>query len=361
MLINGDCLEEMKNLPAKSVDLFVCDLPYGCLGAKEIKLKRVGEDAKFPSGKSMAGCSWDIKLDLGLFWEQIRRLRKNDHTPCLMFCNTRFGHDLINSNEKEFRYDLVWNKPNGVGFLSANKQPLRSHELIYVFAKKGAFYNRIDLTGDFLPYTKPIYENEGGSVYNLPKSHSRGKQAVIPSNVYNGGKPLPNTELVDNTGKRCVKSVIEPINYHGKIEGNVYDCADRKKPIERMEAREGIRCVKSVIEPINYHGLYGEKVVTHHTREGIRCVKSVIDAPNGRRKGQHPTAKPVELYKWLIERYSNEGDTVLDPTFGSGNSGLASTELKREYIGIEKDETFYNKFAMSINNGGVSNKDIPET
>ena len=313
MLINGDCLEEMKNLPAKSVDLFVCDLPYGCLGP----LKAGGGVVKQREnpGGAFGGCAWDIPIDLGLFWEQIRRLRKNDHTPCIMFCNTRFGYELIKSNEKEFRYDLVWNKPNGVGFLSANKQPLRSHELIYVFAKKGAFYNRIDLTGDFLPYTKPVYDNEGGSVYNLPKSHSRGKQAVIPSNVYNGGKPLPNTELIDNTGKRCVKSVIEPINYHG---------------------------------------LYGEKTVTHHTRENIRCVKSVIEAPNGRRKGQHPTAKPVELYKLLIERYSNENDTVLDPTFGSGNSGLASTELKREYIGIEKDNTFFNKFATSINNESIA-------
>ena len=271
MLINGDCLEEMKNLPAKSVNLFVCDLPYGCLiggGGKE-KAKR----------NTTGGCAWDIPLDLGLFWEQIHRLRKNDHTPCIMFCNTRFGYELIKSNEKEFRYDLVWNKPNGVGFLSANKQPLRSHELIYVFAKKGAFYNRIDIIGDFPAWTKPVYANEGGSCYNIK----------------------------------------------GKIEGNVYDCAERKKPIERMSAREG-----------------------------TRCVKSVIDAPNGRRKGQHSTAKPVELYKWIIERYSNENDMVLDPTFGSGNSGLASTELKREYIGIEKDNTFFNKFATSINNESIA-------
>ena len=84
-----------------------------------------------------------------------------------MFCNTRFGYELIKSNEKEFRYDLVWNKPNGVGFLSANKQPLRSHELIYVFAKKGAFYNRIDIIGDFPAWTKPVYANEGGSCYNI--------------------------------------------------------------------------------------------------------------------------------------------------------------------------------------------------
>ena len=263
MLINGDCLEEMKNLPAKSVNLFVCDLPYGCLiggGGKE-KAKR----------NTTGGCAWDIPLDLGLLWEQIHRLRKNDHTPCIMFCNTRFGYELIKSNEKEFRYDLVWNKPNGVGFLSANKQPLRSHELIYVFAKKGAFYNRIDIIGDFAG-TSQGNGNAGESVYNIK----------------------------------------------------------------------------------NYNGLYGEKAVTHHTREGIRCVKSVIEAPNGKKKGQHPTAKPVELYKWLIERYSNENDTVLDPTFGSGNSGLASTELKREYIGIEKDNTFFNKFATSINNESIA-------
>jgi DNA modification methylase len=66
--------------------------------------------------------------------------------------------------------------------------------------------------------------------------------------------------------------------------------------------------------------------------------------PNKNAKSQHPTAKPVDLYKFLIERYSNEGDTILDPTFGSGNSGLASVELKRKYIGIEKDEKFYNAF-----------------
>ena len=73
-------------------------------------------------------------------------------------------------------------------------------------------------------------------------------------------------------------------------------------------------------------------------------MKSVIEIYNKKAKGQHPTAKPVDLYKFLIERYSNEGDTVLDPTFGSGNSGLASVELKRKYIGIEKDEKFYNAF-----------------
>jgi len=259
LLLNGDCLELMKDLPDKSIDLFICDLPYGCLtgGAGKEKTKR----QKAGSTDSIAGCSWDIKIDLDKFWEQVERLMKNDHTPIIQFCNTRFGNDLMNSKPKWFRYDLVWSKPTAVGFLSANKQPLRSHENIYIFAKKGANYNRIDIEGDF------------------PKSHSKGIQPFVSSNCFNGGQPLPNTPTIDNSKSRCVKSVVE--------------------------------------------------------------------MGNKKSKGQHPTAKPIDLYKFLIERYSNEGDMVLDPTFGSGNSGRACAELNRHYIGIEKDEKFFTSYSSS--------------
>ena len=234
---NGDCLEVMKTLPDKSIDLFVCDLPYGCLdgggGKEKAKRKEKGSTGLF------AGCGWDIKIDLEKFWEQVKRLSKNDHTPVLMFCNTRFGAELIASNPDWFRYDLVWAKTNGVGFLLANKQPLRSHELIYVFSKKGAFYKRVDIEGDFKG-TSSGKGNAGGNVY---------------------GKIRQNNDE-DRTGKRCVKSVIVIANKKGK--------------------------------------------------------------------GNHPTQKPKDLYKWLIERYSNEGDTVLDPTAGSFNSVATAHELKRK-------------------------------
>ena len=257
-LYQADCLEKMKELPDKSIDLFVCDLPYGCLtggGGQEksrrrfINGKDTGTDITQKEGV-IAGCSWDIKLDLSQFWTQVKRLCKNDHTPVLMFCNMRFGMELINSNPDWFRYDLVWNKQRGVGFLSANKQPLRSHEMIFVFSKKGAKYNRVDETGE--PYFKKS-KNQVCTQYNITRTEG------------------------DNKGTRCVKSVID-----------MYNTA-------------------------------------------------------GHKGKQHPTAKPIELYKWLIERYSNEGDTVLDPTFGSCNSGKASVELKRKYIGIEKDKGFFDK------------------
>ena len=270
-ILNGDCLELMRGMPDKSIDLFVCDLPYGCLtnqpradgtegkskgglhhaagGGKERAKHRANTETA-----GMFGCSWDVKLDLNAFWTQVKRLCKDEHTPVLMFCNTKFGFDLYNSNPDWFRYDLVWNKMRGVSFLSANKMPMKSHEMIYVFAKKGASYYRKDIEGDF------------------PKSIAKNPRKTIQGDI------LPN-KLIDNTGKRCVLSIIGSDGYA--------------------------------------------------TRE----------------KGQHPTAKPVDLYKFLIERYSKVGDRVLDPTFGSGNSGRACFELGRTYTGLEKDTAFFWKYA----------------
>mgnify|MGYP003657397305 CR=1 FL=1 len=262
-IFNADCLERMKSIPDKSIDLIICDLPYGCLtgGGEEKKRRRfvngkdTGTEIKQCEGV-IAGCSWDIKINLEEFWKQVKRIRKDDHTPCLHFCNTKFGYDLIKSNEKEFRYDLVWCKSMAVGFLSANKKPLSAHENIYVFSKKGANYNRIDIEGNF-------------------------------------------------------------------------------------PAVSGVRKSTST--------QYGTKRIGVGAVEGKRCVKSWIEISNPNRKSNHPTAKPLELYKLLISRYSNEGDVVLDPTFGSCNSGAVSRELNRNYIGIEMNKEFYDKAVERFN------------
>ena len=148
-LQHGDCLELMKTLPDKSIDLFVCDLPYGCLSAARDKVPCNEADERGVRRIINTPCAWDIPIDLTQFWVQVKRLCKNDHTPVLMFCTAKFGYELIKSNEAWFRYDLVWDKGCGVGFLLANKMPMRSHELIYVFSKKGANYYRKDIEGDF--------------------------------------------------------------------------------------------------------------------------------------------------------------------------------------------------------------------
>jgi DNA modification methylase len=246
----------MKGMADKSVDLIICDLPFGCLTGGGITKIETAKNYGRKGTEGISGCPWDIKIDLELFWKEVKRIRKDAHTPCLMFCTTKYGYELIKSNEKEFRYDLVWDKSRGVSFLSANKMPMRSHEMIYVFSKAGAKYNRIDVKG--VPYT--TNGNSGSNTYSKYKS-------------------------------------------------------DRSEP-------------KTV---------------------DTRCITSVIKINNSAGKGRHPTEKPIELYKYLIERYSDAGDTVLDPTFGSGNSGLASIELRRKYIGIEKDSTFFWKAVNKLN------------
>jgi site-specific DNA-methyltransferase (adenine-specific) len=250
LLLQGDCLEIMKTLPDKSIDLFLCDLPYGCLtgGAGKERAKRTAK-----GNPGILGCAWDIKIDLTAFWEQVERLMKNEHTPIIHFCNARFGYDLIKSKENWFRYDLVWNKIRGVGFLNANKQPMRSHENIYVFAKKSATYYRKDV------------EMENAKEY------------------------------VDKRNHYIV-------------------------------------------------GIYGtKKQEPHKSPAGIRCAKSIIDISGAAKKGNHPTQKPDDLYAWLIERYSKEGDTILDPTAGSFASVFTAEKLNRKGIGIEMNEEFFKK------------------
>jgi site-specific DNA-methyltransferase (adenine-specific) len=187
-LHHGDCLELMKTLPDKSIDLFLCDLPYGCLGPhkKGGGIPREGTDGAF------GGSAWDIPIDLAAFWVQVKRLCKNDHTPVLMFCTTKFGYELIKSNEDWFRYDIVWNKMRGVGFLLANKMPLRSHEMIYVFSKKGANYTRVDVEGE--PYFKKS------------KGHTNEQYGV-------------QRVEGDNKGTRCVLSIVEYFNKAGHKKG----------------------------------------------------------------------------------------------------------------------------------------------
>jgi site-specific DNA-methyltransferase (adenine-specific) len=233
-IFKGDCLEVMKTLPNKSVSLFLCDLPYGCL---------TGIDS----------CKWDIKLDLEKFWIQVKRLAKDEHTPVLMFCTTKFGNDLINSNPKWYRYDLVWTKQQGVGFLSVNKLPSRSHEMIYVFSKKGAYYKRVDIEGDF------------------PKW--KFGDNVRTSNYADAGLPRTNTSGGD----------------------------------------------------------------------GKRCPTTVISIASKKTKGGHPTQKPDELYEWLIKRYCPEEGTILDPTAGSFASCFVARSIGLKSIGIEKNESYFNK------------------
>lgn len=113
----GDCLEVMKEIPDKSIDMILCDLPYGVTQNKS-----------------------DLIIPFDKLWEQYDRVIKDDGA-ILLFAQGIFYVDLVNSNRKEFRYDLVWDQVLKSGFLNANRMPLRQHEQIAVFYKKLPTYN----------------------------------------------------------------------------------------------------------------------------------------------------------------------------------------------------------------------------
>ena len=116
ILYNSDCFDIFPKIEDKSIDLFILDLPYST------KLW----------GKTTA-CEWDEVIDLEEMWKHIKRIMK-PNALIVFFCNVKFGYCLIHSNPKWFKYDLIYKKGNKkVGFLSANKQPLRNHENIYIF------------------------------------------------------------------------------------------------------------------------------------------------------------------------------------------------------------------------------------
>ena len=121
-LLNGDCLELMKELEDKSIDMILCDLPYGVL-------------------KSNQATKWDCVIPFDKLWEQYERIIK-DKGAIVLFGQGMFSAELMSSNKKLWRYNLIWKKGNRTtGFLNCNRQPLRNHEDIIVFSKKQVEYN----------------------------------------------------------------------------------------------------------------------------------------------------------------------------------------------------------------------------
>lgn len=112
-LLNGDCLELMRDIPDKSVDMILCDLPYGT-----------------------TACSWDVVIPFDKLWEQYNRIVK-DNAAIVLFGSEPFSSALRMSNFKNYKYDWYWKKSNCTGFTHAQNKPLKKIELISVFSRGG--------------------------------------------------------------------------------------------------------------------------------------------------------------------------------------------------------------------------------
>ncbi|MEM4994864.1 site-specific DNA-methyltransferase [Priestia sp. SB1] len=222
-----DCLADdgMKLIPDKSIDMILCDLPYGT-----------------------TRCKWDEIIPFDPLWKQYERVIK-DNGAIVLTASQPFTSALIMSNPKLFKYCWYWDKVRGVGHLNAKRQPLKSVEDICVFYKKQCTYN------------PQMRERE-----KPRKSSNKSTQQVY--------------------GKSQDVFVGETLDKRYPVTLLTYSKSDQKD---------------------------------------FRL---------------HPTQKPVELFEYLINTYTNEGDTVLDNCMGSGTTAVAATNLNRKWIGFETESEY---------------------
>lgn len=234
-LYQGDCLEVMGQIPSASVDMVLCDLPYGT-----------------------TACTWDSVIPFNLLWGRYEKLLKSNGSVILT-ASQPFTTALIASNYEWFKYALVWEKSRATGHVHAKNKPMKKHEDILVFS---------------LGNTGHSSQSANRMVYN-PQGLSK----------------LQNPRL--------------------RKEGGSSNAVMSKRPSHKDTIQEVTGYPTSVLR---------------FTSEGSTV---------------HPTQKPVALLEYLIKTYTNPGDVVLDNTMGSGSTGVACANTGRRFIGIEKDEKYF--------------------
>jgi len=194
-LYNMCCLEGMALMPDASADMVLCDLPYGA-----------------------TKCHWDTRVPFGPLWEQYRRVVK-ENGAILLFSAQPFTTDLINSNRKMFRYEIVWAKTMPTGFLNANKMPMKAHENILVFYRKQPAYN---------PVMREKDPNTMDSIGGTAAAGSNGK------GIY--GRHMERERKQNESGKRHPTDVVRYSNWNGSgCMGKNPAIHQTQKPVDLCE------------------------------------------------------------------------------------------------------------------------------
>lgn len=272
-IMHGDCLELMKNIPSRSVDMVLCDLPYGC-----------------------TDCEWDNIIDAEILFAEYRRICKQN-SNVLLFCNMGFAKYLMdNAFRSEYSHCLIWVKENKTRFLSAKKLPLSQHEIILCF--------RINK-----------YANE--------QSHMALREYFI-NELEKSGKSI-----------KLIEAEIPNYSAHHWFT----TLSDFRIPTEKnyLRLQEVTGCFKRDYQSIRAEFLSEKNnTCTYNGKNESDVLNFALTE-----KRYHPTQKPVKLLEYLINTYSNIGGLVLDNCMGSGSTGVACINTGRKFIGIEKDETFF--------------------
>ena len=161
----GDCLELMKDIPDKSIDMILCDLPYGT-----------------------TACKWDTVIPFELLWEQYNRIIKDNRAICL-FGNEPFSSKLRLSNLKGWKYDWIWHKSKCGSAFTSKYRPQQKHETISVFSKNGKKTAYYPIMIEGTPYYRHRKANDGSK----PNNHNLG--VVSDSETFNKGERYPETVI----------------------------------------------------------------------------------------------------------------------------------------------------------------------
>ena len=374
-LINGDCLEELKKIPDKSVDFVYTDLPY-----------------------NQTACKWDQNvIDLDALWVQLKRIAKNDRTPFFFSCTTKFGYNLIKANEKWFRWDLVWKKNRAAGFLNAYKLPMRKHEMVYCFAKKCPDYDVSDhLTGE-----EVIKKADSNHIFlrNNRRDHKcfqkphKSKTLKYPLPTTDITPPTPEHELVYCFAKKCPEYDVSSHKEYTEKKGEYINATDSQSTNSKCKTTKTTSkthkdplptsdITPPELDPNGHADMYGVSKTGKRNqgkKDQERLPTSDITLPpididideeqppsswcevNNDEKTGHRTAKPVALMEFLLKYWTKPGWTVLDPTMGSGSMGIACKKMGRNFIGMELDDDIYKLAQKRISDTVVSQTDTSLT
>ena len=288
----GDCLIESEKIKDGSVDLILTDLPYGTV------TNIASSDTVKHGMKNKT--NWDCVIETEKIFEIANRiLRKNG--KMILFAQQPFTTELINKQiaNLPFNYSMIWKKDHFANSLIAKKAPLNYYEDVLVFSKTHDFEGIHPLR----PYFKMVLEFIG-----------LNKKTIV--------------EAIGQSADHCFR-----------IDSSQFSLCTEKT-------------YNKLIEAYAIDNMQGFRTFLDISNESDG-LNSIFNLPNGAKfksnileykkdyEGLHPTQKPILLLEDLIKTFSNENDLIVDLTMGSGSTGLASKKLNRKFIGIEKEQKYY--------------------
>jgi len=317
-LLFGDCLIESDKIESGSVDLILTDLPYGTV--KDIR----SSPASKTTGLQI--CEWDVIIPTEKIFEIANRiLRKNG--KMILTAQDPFSTELKNKaiSSLPFNYSMIWEKDHFANCLLAKKAPLNYYEDILVFSKNSGIMPLFDAENkhpqreyfkkmiDFIGLNKKDIINKIGQCADHCFRVESTQYGLCTEKTYN--------ELIE-------------VFRIDKMEGFIkFDILKK----ENMQFKELLKNARQ-----DYLRKHNEQYPsTFNLWEGKKYKSNILKYKKDY-NGYHPTQKPILLLEDLIKTFSNENDLVVDLTMGSGSTGVACKNTNRNFIGIEKDENYYN-------------------